>query len=204
MTAKNEAYSGPPVLASDMSAGRKGASSAGRGRGENRLDEAGKQRAPSARQAIRRLRRLSARQPLRSKYQHRRTKWPQRPCHMTRAPPRLHGPYHFVPVGGAMAPELFSGPPIAPALCGRLAEPASGVPPHLDLPGALRGAAASDPAALRPSGPPAGAGRWRATLSYGAGRGGAPPPLRLRGPAGVRFRGLLFFAFAAWIMAAGF
>ena len=95
--------------------------------------------------------------------------------------------------GGATAPARLSSSLRAPIPCRHPGYRDSGVPLHLGLCGcAAEPLGLSNPTALRPSDPPTGAGRWRATLSYGAGRGGAPPPLRLRGASRYSILWVLF------------
>lgn len=141
--------------------GGEGASSAGRGRDEDGPSAAGEQQTASTKRMVRRLRRRSARQPLRSKYQHRRTKWRTLSRHMILAPPLMG---RTTSIGGGRysykTPERLL---TTPELCRHSSSQIPAFRPTSASVGALPSAASlSDPAALSPSGPPAGAGRWRA------------------------------------------
>lgn len=141
--------------------GGEGASSAGRGGDEDGPSAAGEQQAASTKLVVRGLRRRSARQPLRSKYQHRRTKWRMVSRHMILAPP-LMGRTTSIGGGcyGYKTPERLL---TAPALGHHPSSQTPAFRPISASAGALPSAASLlDPAALSPSGPPAGAGRWRA------------------------------------------
>lgn len=169
MTAKKEAYSGP-LLASDMSAVRRGRGRAGRceHRAVRSEQSGGWESDPS-------------RQPLRSKYQHRRTKWRPWPRHMTRAPP-----LRAIPLSagrGRHGPGTPpSGPLTAHALCCRLAGLDPCAPPHLGL---LRCAVGSrrplEPRGVGPVRSPGRGGAVARHISIWGGARGVRPPLRLRG-----------------------
>lgn len=169
MTAKKEAYSGP-LLASDMSAVRRGRGRAGRceHRAVRSEQSGGWESDPG-------------RQPLRSKYQHRRTKWRPWPRHMTRAPP-----LRAIPLSagrGRHGPGTPpSGPLTAHALCCRLAGLDPCAPPHLGL---LRCAVGRrrplEPRAVGPVRSPGRGGAVARHISIWGGARGVPPPLRLRG-----------------------
>lgn len=192
MTAKKEAYSGP-LLASDMSAVRRGRGRAGRceHRAVPSEQSGGWESDPG-------------RQPLRSKYQHRRTKWRPWPRHMTRAPP-----LRAIPLSagrGRHGPGTPPSGPLTPTHC-VVALPAwtSAPRPTSASSGALSGAAGlSNPAALGPSGLRAGAGRWRAILAYGAGLEVSHLLCGCAALFGVRFRASFFFAFSVCRLAEEF
>ena len=144
------------------------------------------------------------RQPLRSKYQHRRTKWRPWPRHMTRAPPLRAIPLRAG--RGRHGPGTPpSGPLTAHALCCRLAGLDPCAPPHLGL---LRCAVGRrrplEPRGVGPFRSPGRGGAVARHISIWGGARGAPPLLRLRGTIRCSLRASLFFAFSVCRLAEGF